>query len=124
MALKSIFTVLVVVVLAVTLSGGKTVGKVVAEKKRREVDEVLFRSNEGGVGTSNGTEGVDNVTIAEGSGSGQMTTMVPVGDHKKHLPIRFGHWMVLGCHNNEETWGCDVRRLLHASTFGLIDTLR
>lgn len=90
-----------------------------SEKREHNVREILFRSENG----MNETVDADNVTVGR-SEPNNATTDVKVSDDNENPPIRFGHWTILGCHNNDESWGCELRRMLHAASYGFVDTLK
>jgi len=124
MSFKGVCTLLAIALVAMVMTEGNNDSVLDAgDEKTKEIDEILFRADGEGLGKVNGTDEADNSTMDEDPSVLVQTTQAP-GDHTKHSPIRFGQWTVLGCHNDDETWGCEVRRMLHASTYGFMDSLR
>jgi len=92
----------------------------------KEINVVLVPSKAAdGIDQSNGTGQVFDDNESNESSTTSAIAIAPTSAETGHkYPIQLGQWMVIGCHNDHESWGCDLRRMMRTATVGFIDTLR
>src|SRR4051812_22818516 len=87
-----------------------------------ETSEMVFASQQNETDALNET--ADAIDYDDEPEEEIPTTVAPPERRVNVFPVQIGRWTIVGCRQDDETWGCDLRRMMRTASIGIIDILK